>query len=37
MSNKNEMTETLEQLDIAAVREGTVDCSGSFGLLGAKL
>jgi hypothetical protein len=36
-SNKNEMTETFEQLEIAAVREGTVDFSGSFGLLGAKL
>jgi hypothetical protein len=31
------MTETFEQLEIAAVREGTVDFSGSFGLLGAKL
>jgi hypothetical protein len=36
-SNKNEMTETFEQLEIAAVREGTVDFYGSFGLLGAKL
>jgi hypothetical protein len=32
-SNKNEVTETFEQLDIAAVREG----SGSFCVLGAKL
>jgi hypothetical protein len=35
-SNKNEMTETFEHLEIAAVSEGTV-FSGSFGLLGAKL
>jgi hypothetical protein len=30
-SNKNEMRETFEQLDIAAVREGAVDFSGSSG------
>jgi hypothetical protein len=36
-SNKNEMTETFEQLQIAAVREGTVDFSGSLGFLGVKL
>jgi hypothetical protein len=31
------MTETFEQLEMAAIREGTVDFSGSFGLLGDKL
>jgi hypothetical protein len=31
------MTETFEHLEIAAVSEGTVDFSGSFVLLGAKL
>jgi hypothetical protein len=31
------MMKTFEQLEIAAVREGTVDFSASFGLLRAKL
>jgi hypothetical protein len=37
VTSNNEMTEMFKQLEIAAVREGTVDFSGSFGLLGAKL